>query len=409
LDAADTGSDTAVVICSAGTKRCTGLIRETCNGAGTAWETTQVCGASCSPTACVDVAQIAAGEEHTCARLTDGSVKCWGNNSGGRLGDGSTTDRLVPTAVTGLTTSALKIAPGTDQTCALLTDNKVYCWGTNGMDVFADGSSGNRLSPTTAIPGLTNVQDIAVGWYSACALLSGSTLSCWGANGYGQSTADGTATASQPTVKAITGLTGVASIGSGFDWRCVRLASDGSVRCWGRNERNQLGTGGSDSRTPVSPGVTGTTKLTPTLFAAVFVQYADGTVRAWGNNASGMLGLGTMDPQPTPAIVTSLKDAVLITTGGEHGCATFAGGAVRCWGANNVGQLGQGSTDPLGTLTYAPKAVPGLSGVVEIAAGRFHTCVRIGGAIRCWGNNSRGQLGDGTTTDRSSPVQPKWL
>ncbi|MBP6830918.1 MAG: hypothetical protein KA978_09040 [Deltaproteobacteria bacterium] len=128
--------------------------------------------------------EIAAGYNHTCARLMDGSVRCWGYNTPGQLGDGSTTDRTSPVTVTGLS-NVVEITAGDNHTCARLMDGSVRCWGYNRDGQLGDGSTTNRTSPVT-VPGLSNAVEIAGGRDNTCARLMDGSVRCWGSNTAGQ-------------------------------------------------------------------------------------------------------------------------------------------------------------------------------------------------------------------------------
>ena len=198
---------------------------------------------------------ITAGDSHTCALISDGTVTCWGNNYSGQLGDGSNTDSHVPVAVTGgaLTNKTVTdITAGGGHTCALISDGTVTCWGNNGAGQLGDGSNTDSNVPVAVAGGaLTNktVIDITAGGNHTCALISDGTVTCWGWNGYGQ-LGDGSNTARNVPV-AVTGgaLTNktVTQITAG-DYHTCALISDGTVTCWGKNSAGQLGTGDTTDR-----------------------------------------------------------------------------------------------------------------------------------------------------------------
>ncbi|MBX3313773.1 MAG: hypothetical protein KF906_05575 [Actinobacteria bacterium] len=139
-----------------------------------------------------DIRSITAGGGHTCALLTNGTAKCWGYNYDGRVGDGTTTNRLTPTTVTGLTGATAITAGGGGHSCALLTNGTAKCWGNNGSGQLGDGTTTNRLTPTT-VTGLTGATAITPGGGHSCALLTNGTAKCWGNNVDGQ-LGDGTTT-----------------------------------------------------------------------------------------------------------------------------------------------------------------------------------------------------------------------
>ena len=355
------------------------------------------------PAAATSFVKVEAKWGHTCALTSAGGVKCWGLNGNGQLGDGSATNRLNPVDVTGLNSGAIAIATGYWTSCALTSAGGVKCWGINDNGQLGDGSTTTRLTPVDVVGLSSGVTAITAGSQHTCALTSGGGVKCWGWSGYGV-LGDGSGT-NQLTPVDVVGLSsGVFAITAGVYHTCA-LTSGGGVKCWGAVAYNP-GSYSVGSTTPadVSGLSSGVTAITADEFSNCALT-SGGGVKCWGPNFNGQLGDGSTTTRMTPVDVTGLSSGVTaISTGGGHTCALMSGGGVKCWGLNDYGQIGDGSTT--GRVTAVD--VSGLSsGVTAITAGGSYTCALMSsGSIKCWGTNSSGQVGDGgsTSTNRLTPV-----
>ena len=355
-------------------------------------------------------AAVSVGLSHACVLTTAGGVKCWGNNLYGQLGNGNTTDSLIPIDVAGLTEGVSKIAAGSLHSCALLSSGGVKCWGFNGDGRLGNGTLINSSVPVDVVGLSSGVSAIAAGVNYSCAIASGG-LKCWGTNSQGE-LGNGTSTNSSVPVD-VTGLSsGITSVAAGISHTCA-LTTLGAVKCWGANMYGQIGNGSTTaSFTPVD--VTGLTSGVAAIsIGSSYSNYGDfscalttgGGVKCWGRNNLGQLGDTTTTTRTTPVNVSTLTSGVsAISVGSAHVCAITSAGGLKCWGYNNSGQLGKGTT----TNGTTPADVNGLtSGVSVISAGSGEfTCaiVSTGLAVMCWGKNDYGQLGRGAKTDSSIPV-----
>ncbi len=368
------------------------------------------------------LAQLSAGQWHSCAVTAAGSAYCWGANSEGQLGDGSTTARNTPAPVFGLPagTVVTAMAAGNGHTCALSSTGDVYCWGYNSAGQLGpNGTGGGTPVLVSDLGGPASA--IAVGVNRSCAVVSG-TLLCWGQNGRGQ-LGDGTTT-NRNTPAPVTGpggsgsLSGVTAVALGMSHSCA-IAS-GAVYCWGDNSDGRVGVGVDDSVTPdfltpqAIPSLAGATALGAGRYHSCALM-AGGSVQCWGEGYWGQLGngaQGTGSGQNAPVSVSGLTGATALAVGSAHSCV-LAGGAPRCWGHNYAGQLGNGAHGG-SDASSTPVAVTGLTGMAAIAAGDASTCaLDSAGMARCWGDGSDGQLGDGfTNTDTAGGKlrdTPPWL
>lgn len=362
------------------------------------------------------VTAVDSGGAHTCAVMIGGTVKCWGLNDYGQLGDGTTTNRTTPVDVFGLF-DVIAIATGWAHSCALTTGGTVRCWGYNSAGQLGDGTTTNRTT-SVDVAELSGATAIATGPAWTCALLPGGRAKCWGYNPLGQ-LGDGTDSEYRSTPVDVAGLSGATSIAAGGAQTCA-VMSGGTAQCWG--SRSGLSGPGPDFPGP-SPiplqvaGLSGATDISVGDSAGVACALmAGGTAQCWGANSFGQLGDGTTTQRFTPAPVYELSGAIDIETSGSHTCALMHDSTMQCWGSNFNGQLGQDYITPPNSpfRESYPEAVivrehdnaepSNLSGVKAITVGWSQTCALMrGGTVKCWGGNSNGQLGDGTTTDQPKP------
>jgi alpha-tubulin suppressor-like RCC1 family protein len=357
------------------------------------------------------VMAVTVGTSVRCALLTGGAVQCWGTNTYGAVGDGTTVQRLLPTPVTALAGNALSIKAGGVHTCALLQGGAVQCWGRNNYGGVGDGSTTDRSSPVAVVGQLTGVSSVALGNWFSCAMTTGGGVRCWGDNRFGQvgSGVPGWAA----TAQAIVSLgTAASAVNVGGFFACA-TTTGGALRCWGSNGTNgAMGDGTIGGiRTAPSADVSGFSS--GTAYVSMGASHgcavtAGGGLKCWGENSLGQLGDGTKVTRPTPVDVVGLTSGVAAVSAINRGvCARTTAGAAKCWGDNYYGQAGDGSTTGFGDTRTSPVAVVGLStNVSDISAGGDSACAVIApaGAVKCWGRNSNGQVGDGTTTDRLAPT-----
>lgn len=370
------------------------------------------------------VVEVTAGYAHSCARLSNGELRCWGENGYGQIGNptvGNQSPAAMPvyniTAEVG--ERALQVTAGYTHSCARIEkDNTVACWGADGQGQVTGAVGGaNYDAPERLNNGLgnpvKNIKLLARGVAAHnCALTQAASdnVHCWGENNQYQL---GIGTMAGPVVGgnqvALLGGTGI-GIGVGRYHSCALLSSSAgpnTMRCWGMNSMGQLGDSTDEGRSyptvvsslgdaePRAIGLGG--------YHTCAVVAVDDAVMCWGSNDFGQLGDGVGSGNSYVAVVVKdLTGVTAVALGEAHSCALIHDGSVMCWGANDAGQLGN---DNLGQNSPIPVAVQELTDATEIAAGSDHNCaLRENGAVQCWGANSVGQLGDGHTTDSPIPA-----
>jgi len=275
------------------------------------------------------------------------------------------------------------------------------------------------MRPLTDVAGLASgVVAISAGYYHACALMSTGGIKCWGRNNEGQ-LGDGTGLG-KLVATDVKGLSsGVAAVSVGYLHTCA-LTTAGGVKCWGSNYRGQIGNNATNNMKVNPTDVPGLSSGVVAISAGsehTCALTSAGGVKCWGSNQYGELGDNTTEPERrVPTDVFGLSSGVVaISAGGTNTCVLTSEGAVKCWGHNGNGQVGDGTTSacgwnepcpPIGKIV--PTQVSGLtSGIVAVYAAKgWHTCALTSkGEALCWGSNEYGQLGDGTTEDSPVPVK----
>lgn len=461
------------------------------------------------------VTAVWAGARRNCV-ARDGAVRCWGNAYNNSLGPGvSMTMTSVPTPLPGLE-GATSVALGESHGCAVMPDSTVRCWGANDHGALGNNGAGEHAPTPIPVPAITSATAVVAAEYRTCALASGAAwcwgegfaklplpvagvtdalqlalgshhacartprdVVCWGENQHGQLGQPGEAASATPT--AVPGLGAVDEIAAAGDYTCARTG--GAVRCWGEGEDAQLGQPDrKDSPTPLAiPGLGDAVALALGPGHACALR-TNGLVSCWGGSDRSSFGFPDACPKDqvgqshhagtsgvvmaycaAPMPVAGISDAVALVHGLGHACALGRAGGLRCWGGTGYGELGNrdhgaaASEAPLdvtfpepntptstaratavtasgewscavltdrtvrcwgaGTLgmlgpnfkgvSATPVTIPGVEKVVSLAQGAYHACALVdGGGVRCWGHNRSGALGDGTDEAHTTPVTP---
>lgn len=347
--------------------------------------------------------KIAAGARHSLALKSNGTVWAWGNNGDGQLGDETTKNRTIPIQVSNVN-AITTIDGGASHSLALKSDGTVWAWGYNGDGQLGDATNTRKTTPVQ-ISGLSDIISIACGMYHSVALKSDGTVWTFGRNDYGQ-LGDGTNVYRNKPIQ-VSGLSDVIAIAGG-DYHCLALKSDGIVWAWGNNESGQLGDGTTTNRnTPVQVSSISNVTAIARGWVHSLALKSDGTAWAWGANGSGQLGDGNTTNRTTPVNITNINNIIDIAGGGGYTIALKSDGTG--W---TCGEYGWDYSESNGSAYWSyryrttPDQVAGINDVVAVAGGWQHIVVlKQDGTVWTWGVNWYGQLGDGTTIDKDTPVQ----
>lgn len=301
------------------------------------------------------VVKLSAGPYFTCALLSTGTVQCWGDDAYGQLGDkNQSTSSPTPVTASVEANPVFDIATSYYSTCVVLGSGIVQCWGSNSNGELGNGTTNNSTTPVT-VTGITNAVRITAGNEFFCATLLTGAVNCWGLGTSGQLGNQSAAQQNSPI--AVKGLSGsvLKAVGGGLDG-CA-LLTGGAINCWGDNTYGQLG---NDTSTPTLSVVSvynlaGATDLSVGTSSACAL--VGSTVKCWGYNAVGQLGNATTTSSGFPVAVSNISTANGVGSGAYHNCASLTTGAVECWGYNNNGQLGNGTI----TSSSVPVVVTGVN------------------------------------------------
>jgi alpha-tubulin suppressor-like RCC1 family protein len=342
---------------------------------------------------------VSAGDTHTCGVTTDHRVYCWGHNFLGQLGDGTRTDHLLPAEVLG-GLRFRNVSVGLDYTCGVTTGDRAYCWGYGGSGKLGDGTNSFIRPEPTAVAGGHPFNQVRAGVTHTCAITTSEEGYCWGYNSSGQ-LGDGTHIQRLAPVLVTREL----------HWRWLSpgqlhtcgVTTDNRAYCFGNNVQGQLGIGESDARSRPRPVLGGL------KFRHVEAGYfhtcgvtTEYLAYCWGYDGDGELGNGVRSsPYSSPVAVAGGRQFAHVSATEFHTCGVTLVGRGFCWGNNPRGELGDGTT----TSRLTPTAL-GVSLILDqVSAGESHSCgVTTDGRGYCWGENRLGQIGDGTQIQRLLPV-----
>jgi alpha-tubulin suppressor-like RCC1 family protein len=400
-------------VCVAGEIRCAAQqASEVCDADGHRQVT--ACGPDkpqCVDGACVQIAQLSLAEDHSCARLSDGTVRCWGLNDDGGLGHGvnkPSTDAWRP--ITTLIDGVTDLDCHGKHCCAVRGAGEVHCWGFTLWGQL--GSNVSDGSTPLLVEGLGKATRLALGTSHSCALLEDRTVACWGTNAQGQlGDGDPAKPAIEPTPRLVKGLDQVDQLVAGDNHTCALRA--GKALCWGRNAAGQgeLGVGSQASVVATPAEVKGLEKIKQLLAfgQTTLALLEDGTVMGWGNSAAGQLGTAALaaPSQPLPIKVEGVGPDVveLYNCSKDAAFARLADGTMLGWGLDYQSQLTVYETQP--NTIMPPTAFPDLQGLTRLNGEGAHACgIGPDGRAFCWGTNKHGQCGDGTNEYQFNVPRP---
>ncbi|RYF41050.1 MAG: hypothetical protein EOO38_21145, partial [Cytophagaceae bacterium] len=358
--------------------------------------------------------RLSVGPRANCAILDNDTAKCWGQNEWGYLGLGDTINRTSPDTNpinfgTGRVPVDIKI--GYVHACAVYANGEMSCWGINDYGILGLGpTSVNPLTPPAAALAIGGMaKQVTLGERNTCVLLTDGNVKCWGRNlfgalGYGDVTLRNTPPAS--TVNLGAGRT-AKSIHSGR-WTVCAILDNDSLKCWGHNDSGTTGAGGFLSQySPVLINVgTGRTvrdvQIIHYTTCALLDNYQQ---KCWGYADSGLLGRGDNRVQYTPSTPLSLGGTVKkLASSNNSACAIMSDDSLKCWGRDLFGNLGGGQ--PLKIMGPSEAVVHDFAGPIatSIYMGRENSCALLSnGNLTCCGGNSNGRLGLNGTTSLYAP------
>lgn len=342
---------------------------------------------------------LSAGAGHTCYVNPRGMAFCWGGNSDGELGNGTTNDGPQPSAVRE-GSLFVSISAGFGHTCAVTASATVLCWGDNGAGQLGSDVGDGSRSPVPVSGGL-KFAAVSAGFSHTCGLATSGAAYCWGDNEYGELGTGNKAASIAPA--PVMGGHRFRSVRAGVLFSCG-ITTAGDAYCWGLNSRGQLGIGSKTDSTipaPVSGGLHFVSIATGD--GHVCGVTAVGKGYCWGDNEYGQLGIGSNSPSLVPAVVAGGLTFDSLAAGKTFTCGVTVTGLAHCWGWGDDAVVATESDVP----DNVPAQVFGSRGLVfkSVTTGQVHACgLTAAGEVYCWGMNKYGQLGNGSKDDSVRPV-----
>jgi len=352
--------------------------------------------------------QVSAGSIHTVAVQADGTLWTWGRNNLGQLGDSTQTDRSIPIQTIVGGTNWNQVACGGNFTSAITKDGTLWTWGDNVWGQLGDSSNNStvpaRSFPVQTIAFGTNWQQVACGQNFTSAIKNDGTLWTWGLNSSGQ-LGDNTATSKSSPIQTLASSNNWQQVSMGYNFTSA-IKTDGTLWTWGLNSNGKLGDSTTTSRSQPVQTIAGGTNWKQVACGQLFTAAikTDGTLWTWGNNTYGKLGDNTRTSRSSPVQTIALgTDWQQVAGGYQHTSAIKTDGTLWTWGFNNSGELGDN------TATYKSSPIQTLASSnnwKQVSCGRRSlAAVKTDGTLWTCGYNGDGELGDNTTTNRSLPVQ----
>jgi alpha-tubulin suppressor-like RCC1 family protein len=359
-----------------------------------------------------------ANYDHTCGIKQGGELFCWGNNDDGKLGDGTTTRRLRPTAVRfdGETPAVIQVSTGYSNTCLVTEKSRVMCWGDGSKGQNGIGSYSNDLTlfdelrpKEVLLPWSSNATMVSTAYNFACALMDDGSVMCWGTNANGELGVGSSFAYSSLPLEVKLPIGRFALSIDAFHRHTCAVLDDGSMYCWGNRNYGNMGTGSPSNNvginTPESVELPSGKEVS--LMAVGYYHscavMTDDTLWCWGKNANGEIGDGTFVQRnlPVQIDVQYYSPIVALSTGDESTCSLHDDGTLNCWGRNDLGQVGDGLSNDQSSPTTIQ--LEGGKDATWISLGNDYSCATASdGSAQCWGANDYGKLGDGSTEQRSS-------
>lgn len=387
--------------------------------------------------------QVSAGSNHSCSLTDAGGVQCWGDNSFGQLGNGTNVHSNAAVNVSGLAGGVRLVSAGAKHSCALLTAGGVKCWGDNSTGQLGNGGSAGSNVPVNVTGLISTAGELSTGDNHTCVNLDIGNIMCWGDNTFGQLGIGTTAASNVPvlvefaTHAALITTKDLSHLGAGAGHTCASDSS-GQLYCWGDNRKGQLGINVLTTPEKNPSAVVGLARRQisnprfPSNYQVNVRSLSAGAVHnciagddgpsnpsvndnnCWGDNPSGQFGNGSVVGSLNTVASDNGRRYEHISVGFQHTCAVDAANHLYCWGGNSNGQLGVGGTGASSVPVAVTQLPDSIAEVKSVDAGEFHSCAITkdsipakDGLVVCWGKNSNGAVGNGSNTDSNVPVKVK--